>query len=134
MSFLYGINFPSPHNRLYIFPVGEGLSVLLESDEQTLLYDTGPYFRGFEAAKSTILPTLNSLGIEHLAGIILSLRNQQHIGGTKTIRRQFPDAPVIAHQSLMPLIEEATACQDYHYNGNISPLCPYPFTQVAHLR
>lgn len=126
VSCLCGINFPNPHNRLYTFPVGEGLSVLLESDEQTLLYDTGPYFRGFEAAKSTILPTLNALGIEHLDGIILSLRNQQHIGGTKTIRRQFPDAPIIAHQSLMPLMADATACQDYHYHGNHLSIMPLP--------
>lgn len=120
------LGMPTHHNRLYIFPVGEGLSVLLESDEQTLLYDTGPYFRGFEAAKSTILPTLNALGIEHLNGIILSQHNQQHIGGTKTIRRQFPDAPIIAHQSLMPLINEATACQDYHYNGQSLTIAPLP--------
>lgn len=116
---------PDRDEYLLALPVGEGLSVLFKSHEKTLLFDTGPYFRGFDSAEITTLPTLKNMNIRMIDNIVLSHDNQQHIGGTKTIRRAFPQADMIVHTSLQSLISESTECQDYHFKSEhliIEPL------------
>lgn len=116
---------PDRDEYLLALPVGEGLSVLFKSNDKTLLFDTGPYFRGFDSAEITTLPTLKNMNIKSIDNIVLSHDNQQHIGGTKTIRRAFPQAEIIAHISLKPLISENTECQNYHFKSEhltIEPL------------
>lgn len=110
---------------LLVLPVGEGLSVLFKSHDKTFLFDTGPYFRGFDSAEITTVPTLKNMNIHTIDNIILSHQNQQHIGGTKTIRKAFPQSEIIAHTSLKTLISGSTDCQDYHFtsdNLTIEPL------------
>ena len=119
---------PDNDEYLLALPVGEGLSVLFKSNDKTLLFDTGPYFRGFDSAEITTLPTLKNMNINILDNIVLSHNNQQHIGGTKTIRRAFPQAEVIVHTSLKPLISESIECQNYHFKSEhltIKPLKTY---------
>lgn len=110
---------------LLALPVGEGLSVLFKSHDQTFLFDTGPYFRGFDSAEITTLPTLKNMNIQTLDNIILSHDNQQHIGGTKTIRKAFPQAHMIVHTSLQPLIYPSTACHDYHFKSEHLTIDPF---------
>ncbi|WP_345667534.1 DNA internalization-related competence protein ComEC/Rec2 [Wohlfahrtiimonas larvae] len=116
---------PNHDEYLLALPVGEGLSVLLKSHDQTLLFDTGPYFRGFDSAEITTLPTLKNINIQALDNIILSHDNQQHIGGTKTIRKAYPNAQMITHPSLQPLFNQSANCQEYYFQSNqliIEPL------------
>ncbi|MGL4673447.1 MAG: ComEC/Rec2 family competence protein, partial [Wohlfahrtiimonas sp.] len=116
---------PDRDEYLLALPVGEGLSVLFKSNDKTLLFDTGPYFRGFDSAEITTIPTLKNMNIDTIDNIVLSHDNQQHIGGTKTIRRVFPQAEMIVHTSLKPFISESTQCQDYHFKNEhltIEPL------------
>ncbi len=110
---------------LLVFPVGEGLSALLKSNDKTLLFDTGPYFRGFDSAAITTIPTLKNMNIHTIDSIVLSHDNQQHIGGTKTIRRAFPNAEMIVHNSLDQWMSPSTQCQNYHFKSEhltIEPL------------
>ncbi len=111
---------------LYIFPVGQGLSALLKSNDKTLLFDTGTYFRGYDSARTTILPTLKSMNIHQLDNIVLSHDNQQHIGGTRTIRKAFPSAEMIVHKDLQHMIDNSILCKNYSYESSGLIIQPLP--------
>lgn len=116
---------PDNNEYLLALPVGEGLSVLFKSHDKTLLFDTGPYFRGYDSAEITTIPTLKNMNIYTLDNIVLSHDNQQHIGGTKSIRRTFPNTEIILHSSLQPYIDDSITCQNYHFRTDhitIEPL------------
>lgn len=87
----------------WLFPVGEGLSLLLHSpyNQEAILFDTGSYFRGFDSGRVVILPALKALNIQPTQ-LILSLDNQQHRGGTRAIRTQFPHLKLYTHPDLSP--------------------------------
>lgn len=116
---------PDKHEYLLALPVGEGLSVLFKSHNKTLLFDTGPYFQGFDSAEITTMPTLKNMNINTIDNIVLSHDNQQHIGGTKTMRRAFPQSEMIVHTSLKPLINKSIECQDYHFNSEYLMIEPF---------
>lgn len=105
---------PSTIN-LYLLPVGEGLSLLFHTEELTFFFDTGSRFLRFDAGKEILLPTLKHLNIDHLDQLFLSLQNQQHIGGTRSLRTKFQNTPVIAAPKLLSLIDGAQNCHHYHY-------------------
>lgn len=117
--------------NLYLLPVGEGLSLLFQSQELTFLYDTGSRFMRFDAGKQIILPTLRHLHIRNIDQIFLSLQNQQHTGGTRTIRTQYPNTKIISHPDLMWLIEDAQDCQQYHYSSEHIQMNPIPEIQSS---
>ncbi|HIW06336.1 MAG TPA: ComEC/Rec2 family competence protein [Candidatus Ignatzschineria merdigallinarum] len=133
----------NPTINLYLLPVGEGLSLLFHSQDIAFLFDTGNRFMRFDAGKQVILPTLRHLGISKLDQIFLSLKNQQHIGGSRTIRTQYPQTPIIAHSDLTWLIESSIPCSDYQYqsqNISITPIstiqssCAFQVVLFDHIR
>ena len=69
-----------------IIDVGQGLSVLVRSDEQALLYDTGArYPSGFNMVDSEIAPYLISEGINRLEYLVISHSDIDHAGGADRI-------------------------------------------------
>lgn len=69
-----------------IIDVGQGLSVLVRSGDQTLLYDTGAsYPSGFNMAEHEIIPYLVSLGINNVDHLVISHSDTDHAGGTQPI-------------------------------------------------
>lgn len=110
---------------LYLMPVGEGLSLLIQTPEMTVLYDTGNRFGAFDAGRNIILPLLNNIQIPTLDTIILSVNNQQHTGGARAIRESFPNAVVIGPSQLSWLIDDMVECRHYqidHPHIQIEPL------------
>ena len=101
---------------LYLMPVGEGLSLLFKSEELTFLYDTGNRFGAFDAGKNIILPLLRNTQTKKLDGIILSLQNQQHTGGMRTIREYFQETPIIGHKDLAWLIDGMQLCHLFTFD------------------
>ena len=68
--------------------MGQGLSILIETQNHRLLYDTGARYRsGFSAAESAILPYLYSQGIRQLDKLILSHNDNDHAGGRHLIEQ-----------------------------------------------
>lgn len=96
---------------MYQLPVGEGLSFLLTMPNFTLLFDTGNRFRQFDAGKNIIHPTLKNLNIPHIDTLILSKRNQQHIGGTQSVLTAYPDTPIWTLPALQSYINQAGNCR-----------------------
>lgn len=71
--------------RVTVLDVGQGLSVLLETQHQRVLYDTGQAW----ASASATVPGLQALGVSGLDGLILSHADSDHAGGASLVRDAF---------------------------------------------
>ncbi|GAA0686443.1 DNA internalization-related competence protein ComEC/Rec2 [Marinobacterium maritimum] len=66
----------------WIFDVGQGQAVLIETAGGALLYDTGPGYPGGGAAfPFAIQPLLDMQGIRHLDALVVSHGDSDHAGG-----------------------------------------------------
>ncbi len=83
---------PSPGTaRLWIFDVGQGLAVAVQTQQHTLLFDTGPDYAGeADSGNRIIVPAMRGLGMDHLDTLILSHGDIDHIGGTDSILQAIP--------------------------------------------
>jgi competence protein ComEC len=73
--------------------VGQGLSVLVRTENHALLYDAGArYPSEFDLGKAAVLPTLRALGVADLDRIIVSHGDNDHAGGAPAVAREFPAA------------------------------------------
>lgn len=85
-----------------VLDVGQGLAVLVRSQGQTLLYDTGPrYPSGFSTAASDIVPYLNSLAIKQLDYLVVSHSDSDHAGGVEIINKEFSPKQIIVGEPLI---------------------------------
>ena len=64
-----------------VLDIGQGLSVLIQTRQHTLLYDTGRV----TSAQKVIIPFLHSQGITRLNGVVLSHSDSDHTGGADEI-------------------------------------------------
>jgi competence protein ComEC len=68
--------------ELWVWDVGQGLSVLFRDGDEALLYDTGPGSpAGFSAVDSVVLPNLKALGVNKLALLVVSHGDADHASG-----------------------------------------------------
>jgi len=77
--------------RLLIFDVGQGLSVLVQTRDHALLYDTGPDFSGeADSGNRILLPALRGMGIARLDELILTHDDTDHTGGALSVMQSMP--------------------------------------------
>jgi competence protein ComEC len=77
-------------SRVTVIDVGQGLSVLVETAEHRLLYDTGPPFGPERSvAELTVTPLLHQRGIKNLDAVVVSHRDNDHAGGWPELAQQF---------------------------------------------
>ncbi len=82
--------------------VGQGLAVLIRSQGQTLLYDSGPrYPSGFTTAEAEIVPYLQSLGVTRLDYLVISHSDIDHAGGFAVIMENIAAKRVILGEPLL---------------------------------
>lgn len=81
--------------RVTVLDVGQGLSVLLETDSYRLLYDTGAAFGERDAGRNVILPALRQQGLHRLDRLILSHDDLDHTGGAASILARVPVTDVV---------------------------------------
>lgn len=81
---------------LHLLDVGQGLSVLVQTRDHTLLYDAGAS-RGerFDLGRLVIEPLLRHKGIESLDSLIISHADNDHAGGADYLLQQFAVAKVL---------------------------------------
>lgn len=79
---------PPPAGEAWIttLDVGQGLAVLVRTENRVLLYDAGPAF-GPEADSGgrIVLPLLRGAGLSRLDAMVLSHEDGDHIGGALTV-------------------------------------------------
>ena len=99
---------PSPsHGQVHItvFDVGQGLSVLFQTTNKQLLFDTGTA----GAAQMQVIPSIRAAGIQRLDTLILSHHDDDHDGGAKAIQKNFRPRQLFAGQP--EFYTQAQSCQ-----------------------
>jgi competence protein ComEC len=74
-----------------VLDVGQGLAIVVRTQDHTLLYDSGPgYVTGFNAGSAVIVPYLKFSGVKRVDKIVQSHGDSDHIGGLHEIIDQIP--------------------------------------------
>ena len=103
--------------RLIVFDVGQGLAVAAQTQNHTLLYDSGPDFSGeADSGNRILIPALRALGIGRLDGLVLSHDDSDHTGGAASIMQAMPvgwvSSSLPAAHPLLQSVGEMRRCQD----------------------
>lgn len=79
------------------FDVGQGLAVLIKTQNHVLLYDTGASYSGsYSMAENVISPFLNKDNIKKLDTLILSHADNDHSGGSQFLQKNLKIGRIIA--------------------------------------
>jgi competence protein ComEC len=108
--------FFSPENRVpqgqlevALLDVGQGLAIVVQSEDYVLVYDTGPkYGSGFTTAEAVLLPYLRSRGVRRINTLIISHADNDHMGGYSSVLEAFPVSHIMS--SRLDSIPAAQAC------------------------
>ncbi|MEX0604190.1 MAG: DNA internalization-related competence protein ComEC/Rec2 [Marinobacter sp.] len=85
--------------ELWVWDVGQGLSVLFRHQDQVLLYDTGPETpSGYSAVNSVVLPNLAYLGVRKINTLVLSHGDADHAGGLEELFEEMAVGQVLSGQ------------------------------------
>lgn len=107
--------------RMTVLDVGQGLSVLIETQTHRLLYDTGRgYYRGGDAGRSVVLPALASMGINRIDMLVLSHDDNDHVGGAPSIAAALPVSHVVGGEGVSLDGFSLTRChagEHWHWDG-----------------
>lgn len=77
--------------HMAIYDVGQGLAVSVQTQHHALLYDTGPDFsNGADSGNRILIPSLRSIGIDKLDGLILTHDDTDHTGGAASVMQAMP--------------------------------------------
>ncbi|HAF01469.1 MAG TPA: DNA internalization-related competence protein ComEC/Rec2 [Methylophilaceae bacterium] len=77
--------------KVTVLDVGQGLAVVLQTTQHTLLYDTGSRFTAqSDAGNRVVIPYLRGEGIKKLDGMILSHDDIDHVGGAPSVLAMLP--------------------------------------------
>ena len=77
---------PPGQFRVTAFDVGQGMALLVETEDHRLLYDTGPQYAATQnGATRVLLPYLRARGIHRLDGLVVSHGDVDHAGGAETL-------------------------------------------------
>lgn len=114
---------PLPHGvaQVWLFDVGQGLSVLVRTREHSLLYDAGPRFGDFDIGERVLLPSLRGLNLRGLDMLLLSHADIDHAGGAEAILSGLPVARLVSgepERRTMPrLAEPCQAGERWQWDG-----------------
>lgn len=95
ITYLYNYNFIVRRNYFLMIDVGQGDSMLIHSNNITMLLDTGGNFKKGIITEKKILPLLKSLGIRKINILCLSHGDFDHIGEAINLVENFKVEKVI---------------------------------------
>lgn len=79
-----------------LLDVGQGLSIVIQTKEHTLLYDAGPkYNANFDMGESVVLPYFRTVGAKQIDMLVISHGDNDHIGGAQAILKSLPVLEVL---------------------------------------
>lgn len=95
LTYLYHYNFIIRQNYFLMIDVGQGDSMLIHSNNKTMLLDTGGNFKKGTITEKKILPLLKSLGIRKIDVLCLSHGDDDHMGEAINLVENFKVEKVI---------------------------------------
>lgn len=107
---------------LKVLDVGQGLSVLIQTKNHIVVYDTGPiYGNGIEAGTRIVSPAIQSLGRGGIHSLIVSHGDSDHSGGFKGLQKRHRIYQLFAGEpGLITEAEKVLSChkgQTWHLDG-----------------
>jgi beta-lactamase superfamily II metal-dependent hydrolase len=93
LGFGVGWFWPDP-TRITYLSVGQGDCSVFQHQGVTVLIDTGPKNPKIDAGEKIVVPKLRQMGVNGVDLILLSHPDMDHIGGTGSILKAYPDAMV----------------------------------------
>ncbi len=110
--------YPRPEQGAFwvsVLDVGQGLSVLVQTREKSLLYDAGAKLgKKFDIGQRVVVPYLNYIGLQKLDVLMISHADNDHAGGA--------DA-VLGSLQVQQLLAEAEALKPRRRVGSIDEIC-----------
>jgi competence protein ComEC len=108
-----------------VIDVGQGLSVLVQTTDKTLLYDTGAKFSSrFDIGQRVVVPYLNYIGLNKLDVLMISHADNDHAGGANSIMQLMPVEQFISNANYLhentPTAKSVTRCKagsSWKWNG-----------------
>ena len=119
---------------VHVLDVGQGLSVVIMTQNHSLVYDTGAKFdSGFSLAHAVVIPFLQSQGVKKIDKLILSHADNDHAGGEQDLLEYSPEAEVLA---VRRVTSASTKLCHYplawHYDGVLFEILS-PYNQQPYL-
>ena len=82
---------PPGEFRLHVLDVGQGSAALVETRQQTWIFDSGPSFSsGFDTGEAVVAPAIASLPARIPKYLTISHSDLDHAGGMTSLLRRFP--------------------------------------------
>ncbi|VAW91876.1 DNA internalization-related competence protein ComEC/Rec2 [hydrothermal vent metagenome] len=115
--------------NITLLDVGQGLSVVIQTKEHVLVYDTGTRFsKSFNTGDTVIIPYLKSKGLSEIDVLMISHGDNDHIGGvnsvvsTINVSKILTSVPAkvkskIAHQNKKIPIDFCNSDNEWHWDG-----------------
>ncbi|QRY82504.1 DNA internalization-related competence protein ComEC/Rec2 [Pseudomonas sp. PDNC002] len=108
---------PPGQAEIRVLDVGQGLSVLIRTRNHAWLYDTGARNGDFDIGERVVVPTLRSLGIDHLDMLMLSHADNDHAGGAPAVKAALRPAHVVSGEpDRLPAELRAAPCPGTHWD------------------
>lgn len=83
---------------IHILDVGQGLSVIVQTTNHSLVYDTGAALSPeFDLGTAVVVPVLRQLGVRHVDAVVISHFDNDHAGGFEGLLTSVPVTRVIAN-------------------------------------
>ncbi|WP_437881164.1 DNA internalization-related competence protein ComEC/Rec2 [Pseudomonas sp. LRF_L74] len=95
------------------FDVGQGLSLLVRTQNHALLYDAGPRTGDFDIGERVVVPSLRALGVSRLDVLLLSHADSDHAGGAPAVQTGLAVERVLSGEvARLPGSLGAETCRD----------------------
>ena len=98
-----------------LLDVGQGLSVVVRTEQHTLLFDAGPKSSdAFDSGNAVVIPFMRAVGRTHLDRFIVSHGDADHIGGAPSVLAQMPVGDVLSSvPDQLPMVKALACNEDY---------------------
>ena len=116
--------------EMNVLDVGQGLAVVVRTQNHNLLYDTGPaYASGFNTGEAVVVPFLRSAGLGALDLLVLSHGDNDHRGGLPGVLAEVPVARVVTSvpEVVAPALAKTDVVRDD--GGGAGPVVPRKQTE-----
>lgn len=92
--------------------VGQGLSVVLRTARRTLVFDTGPSFRGgSDLGQLVLVPWLKAAGVAKVDMLVVSHSDDDHAGGAASLIEALDVAQVMAGEPIAGVNQPQLRCR-----------------------